>query len=348
MLERVLKMDKLPVSRVMCPRVGVSAIDRGASVAELLRLANEKGISRVPIYDDSVDNIVAVVKIRKALMRLVGIGQSEIVRMKIKDLIDPKIDKPFYISAATDLWDALHLMRAQREHMAVVVDEHGGTAGVVTMEDLLEQVVGEIYDETDAEPAREAAEEMVSWDPWARRYELKGHAELPYAWEVMGLPFSDPMLEKCSSISGFLCRILRRIPAVGDTAEYKGFVFNVTRTDAKVVLDATARHKGHGLPSADGPRRRGATASKEPHEADKDDDHGWRSGSAAQEVARLEQTAPRRRAAAAAAPTDGGRLAGRGTAATSAPPRTDDSAGRRGVLSTAAAWRGPLVPTDND
>lgn len=153
MIEGVLDLQDTRVSEIMRPRVEVKALDQDDSMLSLLRLVNATGHSRIPVYEDEIDNIVGVVNAKK-LLSFVKAGDRSHSENKPPLLLDQAAvrdccEPTYFVPETMPAWKVLEEMRRRRIHMAIVVDEFGGTAGMVTLEDILELVVGEIYDEDD-------------------------------------------------------------------------------------------------------------------------------------------------------------------------------------------------------
>lgn len=179
------------------------------SVGDVASIVTERGFSRVPVYRENIDDIVGIVY-AKDLLRAMGNGGKD---RPLTDLLR----EPFFIPESKRLDELLTEMQARRVHMAIVVDEYGGTAGLVTIEDLLEEIVGEIEDEYDvARPPMEViSEDEVVLDAGTSTDVLK---EL-FGYEVESEDFD--------TVGGFLIHQLGRLPAVGDEVEVDGLTLRV-------------------------------------------------------------------------------------------------------------------------
>jgi CBS domain containing-hemolysin-like protein len=145
LLERSIRFGEKVAADVLVPRVEVVAIGRNASVAELTALAVESGYSRFPVIGEDLDDVVGVVHIKS----IFGLPPDERADTEVEAIMSEVLAVP----EARDLDELFDDLRASRSYLAVVVDEHGGTAGIITLEDLLEELVGEIDDEYDEEPS---------------------------------------------------------------------------------------------------------------------------------------------------------------------------------------------------
>ena len=145
MLNKALMLDRLSVREVVKPRIAMRTISREATLHDLVALCLETGYSRIPVQEESKDEIVGIVNLKRALQQLNQLRQDE----QSHGSVTLAMDAPFYIPDTKRVADLLKEMLQQRLHMAIVVDEYGGTVGLVTLEDILEELVGEIYDESD-------------------------------------------------------------------------------------------------------------------------------------------------------------------------------------------------------
>ncbi len=141
MIDGILEMTDKAVHEVMVPRVDVIGIEASQSVAELISLIIEHGHSRIPVYEDTIDNVVGVIYAKDLLSHGVRSGDTRPLRSLARD--------PYFTPESKRVGELLREMQERKIHMAVVVEEHGGTAGIVTFEDLIEEIVGPIRDEYD-------------------------------------------------------------------------------------------------------------------------------------------------------------------------------------------------------
>jgi CBS domain containing-hemolysin-like protein len=139
-------LDQLMAKDVVKPRIDMITISHESSLQNLLNLSLETGYSRIPVQGESKDHIVGVVHLKKALAKL----QSVPKEMRSELVVTTAMDAPIYVPETKMVTNLLKEMLQQRFHIAIVVDEYGGTVGLVTLEDILEELVGEIYDESDS------------------------------------------------------------------------------------------------------------------------------------------------------------------------------------------------------
>ncbi len=145
MLNKALMLDRLSVREVVKPRIEMRTISYESTLQDLVALCLETGYSRIPVQEESKDEIVGIVNLKRALQQLNQLRQEGQSNAPVTQVMDP----PFYVPDTKRVADMLKEMLQQRLHIAIVVDEYGGTVGLVTLEDILEELVGEIYDESD-------------------------------------------------------------------------------------------------------------------------------------------------------------------------------------------------------
>ena len=210
MIESVLDLQDTFVTAIMKPRVEIVAVEASTDIRTFVRAVSESGYSRIPVYDDNIDNIIGMV-LAKSLIDYLdrpdwiqGIEQNSVA-----DIMDPA----YYVPQSMTVWNALEEMRMRRIHMAIVVDEYGGTAGLITLEDILEEVIGEIYDEDDIEEmVKEQSSIYLEVDG---SYTIDGFADLKDAAKVLQIDILARDLEDYGTVSGYLCHKAGCIPPIG-------------------------------------------------------------------------------------------------------------------------------------
>jgi putative hemolysin len=202
MIHGILEMTDKTVREVMVPRVDVTAAESTDSIADVIRMIIEYGYSRIPIYEDNVDNIVGVVY-AKDLLRHGVVGDDP---RSLKEVAR----EPYHTPEAKHVGELLREMKERKVHIAVVVDEHGGTAGIVTFEDLIEEIVGPIRDEYDM---REIEELQIVSD-----HEVVVSARFPVDDLKEALDLDVPEVE-ADTVGGLVYERLQEIPKVGATIQ---------------------------------------------------------------------------------------------------------------------------------
>jgi CBS domain containing-hemolysin-like protein len=202
MIHGILEMTDKTVREVMVPRIDVIAIDVSGTLSELIDLVVEHGHSRIPVYEDSMDNIVGVVYAKDLLRETARNGDRRPIRSLMRE--------PYFTPEVKHVGELLKEMQERKVHMAVVVEEHGGTAGIVTFEDLIEEIVGPIRDEYDV-----AEEEEVQF---LNDCEVLLNARFPVD-DIKDLLHLDVGETESDSIGGLVYERLGEIPAVGATIQ---------------------------------------------------------------------------------------------------------------------------------
>jgi CBS domain containing-hemolysin-like protein len=200
MIRGVIGMVDTEVAEVMIPRTDLVAVDADTEFDEVLRIFVERGLSRIPLFEETVDRIIGVIYAKDCLRRIVEGRRPQ----RLSELAR----EPFFIPETKRVDELLGEFRLHKVHFAVVVDEYGGTAGIVTIEDLLEEIVGEIEDEYDTTPA---SVERVS------DVEVKVDGRLPVS-ELEELLQVEIPHEDVDTVGGMVFSALGRIPAPGETA----------------------------------------------------------------------------------------------------------------------------------
>jgi len=214
MIASIFELHDVDVAEVMTPRTDMVCIEADASLDELGALAIQCGYSRIPVFRTTRDNIVGVVHVKDLLAHGDPTARAGDVAQK-----------PCFVPETKRVHELLQEFRGQKIHMAIVLDEYGGTAGIVTLEDIVEEIVGEIEDEHDEEPA----EPMRQID----RHTIECDGRLPIDDLNDALDIEVPEDEDYDTISGFVSAVLGHIAAKGETCRWHGVEFT--------VLDATDR-----------------------------------------------------------------------------------------------------------
>jgi CBS domain containing-hemolysin-like protein len=217
LLDRTLTFARLTTADVMTPRPSVHALAAGDSVEDVIQLARRTGHSRFPVYDDSMDDITGIVHLKQAV---------SVPRDRRADVPAAAIaEEPLRVPEAVHLDGLMSELRARGYQMAIVVDEYGGTAGVVTLEDLVEEIVGEVLDEHDRSRAGVVrGADAVTFPADLRPDELLDRTGIR-------VPEGDVY----DTVGGFLMSTLERIPAVGDSVEVEDGTLTVNRMDGRRV-----------------------------------------------------------------------------------------------------------------
>ncbi len=214
LVQAAIDFSDVMASEVMTARVDMFALDIEDDWDELLKTIDESPYSRLPVYEDGVDNIIGVLYLNHFLKALAGDEKPD-----IKSLLMPVC----YVYKTMKLPAVLNELRRAKQHLAIVVDEYGGTLGILSMEDVLEQLVGEIWDETD-----EVEEEVVERPDG--RFELDGDMVISDFIELMELNEEDFDFES-DTVGGWTIEMFGSFPKVGDSFEFENFTVTVLQMD---------------------------------------------------------------------------------------------------------------------
>jgi CBS domain containing-hemolysin-like protein len=217
MIASVIELGEQPVREVMVPRIDIVAAPSTSSVRELLDRIIESGHSRIPIFEESIDNIVGVVY-AKDLLRFLREGTQEAPVVTLAR-------EPSFVPETKKVDELLHEMQQKRVHLAIVVDEYGGTAGLISIEDLIEEIVGEIQDEYDVEEAliEEVSDSEAVFDARVSIRDVN---------DTLDLDIDD---EDFDTLGGLLYHELGKVPNVGDEVRVDGAVVTVLTTTGRRV-----------------------------------------------------------------------------------------------------------------
>jgi putative hemolysin len=237
MIHSIFDFADTVVRKVMTPRLDITAIEADVNVDELIRVVTESGHSRLPVYDDNLDSIVGIVHVKDVLQSVT----DETTSHSIRELMRP----PYFIPENKRVDDLLREFRRSRIQLAVVRDEFGTVVGVVTIEDLVEEIVGDIQDEydTEEEPPVVQVDERTSI--------VDGKMSLEDFNDRMGVEL--PM-EEADTLGGFIFGLLGHQPAQGETVVWDGLEFRVEATDGKRIQKVRVTHNARpeDAPGEDG------------------------------------------------------------------------------------------------
>ena len=219
LIRSAVEFNDREAQEIVTHRVDIEAVSENASMDEIKALFMETGFSRLPIYRDTIDNIIGVIHHKDFYNKVVAGARS------FKDIIKPVVS----VHKAMKIYDLLKLLQKSKTHIAVVADDYGGTLGIVTMEDIIEELVGEIWDEHD-----EIVEEIVELEK--NKYRILSTASLD---SVFG-EFDLRMESDETSVGGWVTSELDKIPEEGDTFTFENVEVVVTKTDARRVLEIEA------------------------------------------------------------------------------------------------------------
>ncbi len=232
MINNIFEFDNTSVDEIATHRTDIVAIPLSSTFDEVKEVMRESKFSRFPVYNETIDDIVGILHIKDFARYL--FDKDEETARKEFDLL--KLCKtPYFIPSSKKTDELLEEMQKQKVYLSVVIDEYGGTVGIVTMEDLLEEIVGNIFDEYDALEEEDVS--VVKEDV----YKIKGATDLDEVSEILGIDFSE-YEDEYDTIGGFLIGQIGRIPEDGEQPKvsFGGYTFNVDVFSEKRIEEITA------------------------------------------------------------------------------------------------------------
>ncbi len=216
LIRSAIEFNDLEVEEILTPRVDVVAVEENDPMDKIAEVFRTNGLSRLPVYRETIDNIIGIIHEKDFYAQL----------YQNRNEIAPIIKTAVCATTSMPVSKLLRLLQGSKTHMAIVIDEFGGTAGIVTLEDILEELVGEIWDEHD-----EVVEEFKKNPDGS--YLVSCSADLEDMFELLGL--SEEV--DTSTVSGWVIDELGGVPKVGDNFTYENLRVTVTRTDFRRVLE---------------------------------------------------------------------------------------------------------------
>lgn len=226
LMHSIVEFGVKKVREVMVPRIDVFALDVHNSIDEIRESVARAGHSRVPVYDGSIDRVVGILFV-KDLVWVPGENGADIRRL-VRDA--------YYVPESKKIDDLLREFQMEKKHMAIVVDEYGGTSGIVTLEDILEEIVGEIRDEYDVEVplVRETGK---------GEYAIAGRVNIGELNEALKISIPS---DEVDTLGGFLYNLVGRVPDEGEAIQYEGMIFRIERLDGQRIVEVHLRLQREG------------------------------------------------------------------------------------------------------
>ncbi len=217
MLHSILEFKRIIIREIMTPRTQIAALEKVSTIEDVLRIVNTERYSRIPVYDENVDNIIGILYLRD-LLKYWG-KKSESI-----NIIDI-CRKPFFVPETKNIEELFKEFKNKKMHMAIVIDEYGGTAGIVTFEDILEEIVGDIQDEYDSDE-----EEIIEIDDGS--YIVDARIDLDEFEDYFDTTLPR---EKYETLSGFIYHLTGKVPEKGEEVSYNGFVFKIIKGSERKI-----------------------------------------------------------------------------------------------------------------
>ena len=244
MINSIIELGERRLHEVMIPRIAIVSLPADATLEEAIDKVVEEGHSRIPVYEESIDEVVGILY-AKDLLPILKTGSGP--RPGLRQLLRP----PVFVPESMTIDDLLHEFQRRKVHIAIILDEYGGTAGLVTIEDLLEEIVGEIQDEYDTE------EPMIVRlsDDEAR---VDGRADVDDLAELFDTELGLEDDDEYDTVGGLVYHRIGGVPSPGDVVEVDGLSLTVESTDGrrvgKVLVVRRPREEGEPRPDEDGDR----------------------------------------------------------------------------------------------
>ena len=232
MLLGILRFNDLQVQDTMIPRTDIDCVPDDMPLQEVARIIVRSGHSRIPVYKDTRDNIVGILHAKDVLSSLLEQGEDE-------PSVSLVMREPFFVPETKSIRTLLQEFRARKQHIAIALDEYGGTSGLITIEDVLEEIVGDIEDEHDAprqEDIRPLGENV---------YELTGRALLEDL-EDLGVDLDS---DEVDTIGGYLSMEAGHVPGPGERFTLRGWTFTVLEADRKLIIRLRMEPADHAAPA---------------------------------------------------------------------------------------------------
>jgi len=225
MIKSVLEMRGAMVREVMVPRTEIIAISGDSRIEDILNLILSHGHTRMPVYEENVDNIIGILNVK------------DLIRFWSKDTVDKDIigilRKAYFIPETKNTNLLLHELKEKKSHMAIVIDEYGGTSGLVTLEDLVEEIVGEIFDEHDKE--EDVFVELPEGDVL-----VDSRVEIEEFEEYFGINVPEGQFE---TLGGFIFHIIKKIPVTGEKVRYNNLGMVIESADERRIKRVRIKRK---------------------------------------------------------------------------------------------------------
>ena len=228
MIYSIFQFGETLSREIMVPRIDITGLDVDSNVQEAIDIFNQSGHSRVPVYEETIDEIIGLLYAKDLL-------RTDLTEKEKTD-IRPFLRKAYFIPESKNVDELLREMQAQGVHMAIVVDEYGGTAGLVTLEDIVEEIVGEIRDEYDQ--GEELEYQHVSDDEVI----FSGRIDLDDVYDILGVDLTEDMAD---TLGGYIYGQIGRVPIGGEQIKVDGWLLTVAQVSGRRIRQVLAKRVGH-------------------------------------------------------------------------------------------------------
>ncbi len=228
MIYSIFQFGETLSREIMVPRIDITGLDVDSNVQEAIDIFNKSGHSRLPVYEETIDEIIGLLYAKDLL-------RTDLTEKEKTD-IRPFLRKAYFIPESKNVDELLREMQAQGIHMAIVVDEYGGTAGLVTLEDIVEEIVGEIRDEYDQ--GEELEYQQVSDDEVI----FSGRIDLDDVYDILGVDLTEDMAD---TLGGYIYGQIGRVPIGGEQIKVDGWLLTVSQVSGRRIRQVLAKRVGH-------------------------------------------------------------------------------------------------------
>ncbi|PKO06501.1 MAG: HlyC/CorC family transporter [Chloroflexi bacterium HGW-Chloroflexi-3] len=228
MIYSIFQFGETLCREVMVPRIDITGLEVNATVQEAIDIFTKSGHSRVPVYEETIDEIIGLLYAKDLL-------RTDLTE-KEKTEVRPFLRKAYFIPESKNVDELLREMQAQGVHMAIVVDEYGGTAGLVTLEDIVEEIVGEIRDEYDQ--AEELEFQQMSEDEVV----FSGRIDLDDVYDILGVDLTEDMAD---TLGGYIYGQIGRVPVGGEQIKVDGWLLTVSQVSGRRIRKVLAKRVDH-------------------------------------------------------------------------------------------------------
>uniref|UniRef100_A0A7V3VSZ7 HlyC/CorC family transporter n=1 Tax=Mesoaciditoga lauensis TaxID=1495039 RepID=A0A7V3VSZ7_9BACT len=244
-LKGALTLKDTYVREIMVPRIEMVTLESDVVLSEAVRKFDESKYSRLPVYTETVDHVIGICYAKDIISVFNSKGKNSLENLQVKDVMRA----PYFVPETKRIDDLLHEMRYMKMHIAIVVDEYGGTAGLVTMEDVLEEITGEIFDEYDVE---EDKVPIVKKD--RNTFIVDGLTPMNNIEREVGISFPESEFE---TIGGYLLKIFERVPRPGEIVETNDFTAKVVESNRLRIIKIELKLKGMNEGDDEGTHKEG-------------------------------------------------------------------------------------------
>ncbi|MCK4795822.1 MAG: HlyC/CorC family transporter [Spirochaetes bacterium] len=216
MIVNIIRLSNISVKEIIVPRVDVVSIDSKSEIDDIIKIVDEKGHSRLPVFNENIDNIVGILHSKDLLKYFTRKSDFKISKI---------MRSPLFIPESKMINDLLVELREKKNHLAIVVDEYGGMSGIVCLEDIIEKIVGEIQDEFDDE-----VEDVIQLEE--NTFLINARITIEELNEKLGTDFHE---EEIDTLGGLIFMIFGKIPIKNEKIKYNNYIFTVEAISGRTI-----------------------------------------------------------------------------------------------------------------